>query len=89
MSTADMVEIEVKNGKITIVGADIVQTRNALELRAERGLDVHEVMDLVTKLTEARFKIKQLEDVLTTPSRDWEKLPQVAFILGVECKDRE
>lgn len=89
MSTADMVEIEVKNGKITIVGADIVQTRNALELRAERGLDVHEVMDLVAKLTEARIKIKQLEDVLTTPSRDWEKLPQVAFILGVECKDRE
>lgn len=91
MSTADLVEIQVKDGTVQIIGADVVQTRNALELRAERGLDldIHEMIDMVTRWSEDRTKVSQIEEVLRVPGPTYEKIDFIARIVGVKNKEKE
>lgn len=91
MSTADLVEIQITNGKLQIIGADVVQTRNALELRAERGLDldIHEMIDMVTRWSEDRTKISQIEEVLRVPDATYKKIDFISRIVGVKNKEEE
>lgn len=91
MSTADLVEIQIKDGTIKIIGADVVQTRNALELRAERGfdLDIHEMIDMVTRWSEDRTKISQIEEVLRVPGANYKKIDFISRIVGVKNKEEE
>lgn len=90
MSGADMVELTVTNGTICIIGADIVQTRNKLELQAEKEatMDWRELMDLVSKWQEDATKLKMIEEVLRNEDYDNYKLKMISRIVGVQNKEK-
>lgn len=90
MSSADMVEMTITNGMIRIIGADIVQTRNKLELQAEKEatMDWRELMDMVSKWQEDATKLRMIEEVIREEGDSYSKIRMISRIVGIRNKEK-
>lgn len=90
MSSADMVEMTITNGMIRIIGADIVQTRNKLELQAEKEttMDWRELMDMVSKWQEDATKLRMIEEVIREEDNSYSKIRMISRIVGIKNKEK-
>lgn len=90
MSSADMVEMTITNGMIRIIGADIVQTRNKLELQAEKEatMDWRELMDMVSKWQDDATKLRMIEEVIREEDNAYSKIMMISRIVGIKNKEK-
>lgn len=90
MSSADMVEMTITNGMIRIIGADIVQTRNKLELQAEKEatMDWRELMDMVSKWQDDATKLRMIEEVIREEDNSYSKIMMISRIVGIKNKEK-
>lgn len=90
MSSADMVEMTITNGMIRIIGADIVQTRNKLELQAEKEatMDWRELMDMVSKWQDDATKLRMIEEVIREEGNSYTKIMMISRIVGIKNKEK-
>lgn len=95
MSSADMVELTIKEGQMVVTGADIVGLRNRLTAYAEKEekklMDIREIIDIATQAQEAQTKLECVKKIIATRrvllATDQEKA--IATILGVKLVEEE
>lgn len=65
MCSADLVEVTVKGDEVIVIGSDLVQMRNKLELLAEKEekelMDVREIIDIATQAQDHATKIEAVK----------------------------
>lgn len=93
MCSADLVEVTVKGDEVIVIGSDLVQMRNKLELMAEKEekelMDVREIIDIATQAQDYATKLEAVKRWIE--SREYtinipEDIEVIATIIGAKAK---
>lgn len=96
MCSADLVEVTVKGDEVIVIGSDLVQMRNKLELMAEKEekelMDVREIIDIATQAQDHATKIEAVKRWIE--SREYtihipEDIEVIATIIGAKAKVKD
>ena len=95
MCSADLVEVTVKGDEVIVIGSDLVQMRNRLELMAEKEekeqMDIREVIDIATQAQDHATKIEAVKRWIESKEYECAKyIPQdvevIAAIIGAKVR---